>query len=42
MKQLILSIPTIIDRETRVSWASFKIGFLVCLLAGAVVFLLER
>lgn len=41
MKQLLLSIPTIIETETRVSWLAFKVVIIVAFCASIAFYLFE-
>ncbi|MFC6097262.1 hypothetical protein ACFPVY_11465 [Flavobacterium qiangtangense] len=41
MKQLLHSIPAIIENETRVSWLVFKVVFVMALFASIALFVIE-
>ena len=42
MKQILLSIPKIIEGETRVSWIAFKVALIAAAFASLAFFILEQ
>jgi len=42
MKQILLSIPKIIEGETRVSWIAFKIALIAAAFASLAFFIFEQ